>query len=389
MKRRLALHCFCLWATALMATLVASCSGADTSATKTTEGTPLTKHARYLTMKLRADSTLLVELANPWNADRPFGRFVLVDSAKAGDPTVVPDGYRIVRVPVASALVYSSVHTTPLEEIGGADMVTGVADSRYFTSPYIAARLAKGTIADVGNAMAPSLEKIVDLSPQIALISPYENSGHGVLDNTGAIVFDMADYMEPAPLGRAEWLLLLGALSGRLDEATAVYTEICRNYEAIRAAADTVARRPRVLMETPYSGVWYQPGNQSYMARLIHDAGGDVLFDSGNEKGSLQLDIATVFDKGADADVWLIKTDRELTADDLTDITPLAPRIKAFRTDNVWYANTSRTDLYDDLAFHPERVLADYIAIFHGDNTGGRPQTKHFKKITRSRKTAP
>lgn len=344
--------------------LAVSCRGGGHDNDLTACGDTLTRNATLLTLIDAAPGVTVAHIANPWASDEYLERYMLVDTRIADS---VPDlnGYMRIVVPVRSALVYSDVHAAPLYELGAASVVKGVSEVRYFTTPEVVKGVAEGTIVDVGNAMSPNLESIVSLSPQIAIVSPYENSGHGILDKTGIKVIDMADYMEPTPLARAEWILLLGALAGRLEEARNIYEDVVVKYTEASVPKDDDRLRPVVLTEVPYSGVWYQPGGKSYMAALIRDAGGKTLFPDDETTGSLQLDVATVLDRGAEADVWLIKTTEAMSSLDLPDIVPGAELIKAFRNGHVYFFNTSGTQYYNDLAFHPERILEKYKAVLN------------------------
>lgn len=368
---------FCL----ILSSLCSSCNNDGTGSNAAVEGDTLTANATLLTLVEVAEDIIAATVRNPWDSGKVLGRFLLVDRGLPEEKIPCLKNFQVIRVPVESALVFSSVHTAPLEELGASNLIKGVADSRYFTSDYIRSGIEDGSITDVGNSMSPSLEKIVSLSPQIALVSPYENSGHGILDKTGTVTIDMADYMETTPLGRAEWILLLGALTGRLEEAKTQYGKIQEQYKSLKDKVVNSSSRPQVLSEVPYSGVWYQPGGKSYMSCLIRDAGGEPLLNDDESSGSVQLDIANAFELGEKAEVWLIKSVGDMTGEDILSLTPLASGIKAFKDGNVWIADTSASTLYDDLAFHPEKILKDFVIIFHPEMAENENPTTYFKKL--------
>ncbi len=343
-------------------------------------GDTLTTQAELLTMVDHGNGIIGVTVTNPWDKSQVLSRYLLVDTTVTqGDVTKV-EGYTTVLVPVNSAIVYSSVHTSAFEELDATDAVTGVADATYFRSPEIRRRLADGRIADIGNSMSPSLEKIIELSPEVAIVSPYENSGQGILDKTGITIINMADYMESTPTARAEWILFVGALTGNLKQAQKMYTETVSRYNMYKGNAALFDYKPLVITELPYSGVWYQPGGASYMATLIRDAGGRPLLADDTNAGSVQLDIANVYNLGGQADVWLIKSDRPLSLADISSVSPLMSKIKAFSDGEVFVANTSEVNLYDDLAFHPDRVLGDYIYALHGLKVTQTDEPEYFRK---------
>ena len=84
--------------------------------------------AKLLSMKRTAGYTL-VTVGDPWKGG-VLHRYVLVPRDSVLPPDL-PDG-TLVRTPVSRALVYSSVHTSLLDELGAIGAVRGVVDSQYF-----------------------------------------------------------------------------------------------------------------------------------------------------------------------------------------------------------------------------------------------------------------
>lgn len=348
---------------ALIAIILTSCGGGGVSLPE--GGDTLTHHATLLTLIDHGDGIMSARIRDPWNAGGTLATYILVDKNVPEDKVPYVEGAVTVRVPVEKAVVYSSVHCDALMELGMGKVIGGVADARYFRQPLVRDGVKSGRIKDVGSNMSPMLDVIMDMDPDVILLSPYQNSGHGALDKSGIAIIEMADYMEPSPKARAEWIKLLGAMTGRMDKSNAIFEQVCQQYDSLSTMASNTNNAPKVLCEMPYNGVWYQPGGGSYIAQMIRDAGGVPLYDKDTTAGSLQLDIASVYDAGADADVWLIKSDDETSMWQIASTLPLARDIKAYRQGNVWHANTMLVPYYDHLAFHPERILRDMVVIFN------------------------
>lgn len=326
-------------------------------------GDTLTHRAGLLTMVDYGDY-VVASVGNPWTADSTaeLQRYVLVAKDYSGP---LPQGAVRVNVPLERSVVYSGVHGGTVEELNGIGQIAAVADGQYFSSDAIRHGIADGTIADVGNSAAPSVERMVSMSPDAILLSPYQNQEIGAVARLGVPVVQCVDYMEQTPLGRAEWIKLLGVLYGKRREADSIYNKVCADYDSLCRMANAVADHPKVLTEMPMGGAWTVPGGRSYMARMIADAGGVYPWGGTDEAGSLKLDVSNVFDKAADADVWVVRVYGPLTRGDLEGTHPLLKRFKALSTGRVWVCDSSRSPLYDEFPFHPERLLSDYIAIFH------------------------
>lgn len=349
----------------LMIAVLASCNGRGASGHDISSGDTLTSRSELLTIVDCGDYTAVM-INDPWNEGRLLASYALVDRNTTAKATV-PEGFQTVKVPLERSIIYSSTNMSAIGELGRLDEVCAVADGNYYNSTDTVAKLiAAGRLTDIGNSMSPKLETLVELSPDAILTSPYENAGHGVLDALKVPIIECADYMEKTPIGRAEWLLLLGELYGERDKARELYSQVAERYESLRdSIAATVTERPRVLTELLTSGVWYVPGGQSYMANMLRDAGADYPWSDNASAGSLQLDAAAVIDKASNADIWIMRNFGDVTLGSLAEMSPLYTNIKAYQNGNIYNCDLSESVIFNDIAFHPERILADMAAMFH------------------------
>ena len=86
-----------------------------------------------------------------------------------------------------------------------------------------------------------------------------------------------------------------------------------------------------------------------------------------SNSGSVPLAFETVFDRGGNADIWLIKYNQpqDKTYSELErEYAPYA-RFKAFQDRKVYGCNTNHVTFYEESPFHPELILKDLIKIFH------------------------
>lgn len=341
---------------------VVSCSHANGGGAAR-EGDTLTAESQLLSLVDYGDY-LIADVRNPWVDSLPLlERYVLAGRDFTGD---LPEG-TVVRVPLESSVVYSSVHGGAVNELGAVASIKGVADGQYFMNADIAGRIRDGRIADVGNSMSPSVEMIVDLDPDAILLSPFQNKESGAVTRLGVPVVQLVDYMEPTPLGRAEWIKLLGALYGKRERADSIYAAVLGDYRRLSdSVASVVGEGPVVLTEQPMSsGEWNVPAGGSYMARMLSDAGGWYPWRATEGAGSLKLDAAAVLDKAEMADFWLIRSFGPMTLAGLKESNPLNGHFKAVREGGVYVCDTSVSPLFDEFPFHPERLLRDYAIIFH------------------------
>ncbi len=317
--------------------------------------------ARLLSMD-RTTSYTVVTVGDPWRGG-VLHRYVLVprDSVIPDD---LPDG-TVVRTPIRNALVYSSVHTSLIHELGAIDAVRGVVDKQYFSDPVIAAGLKAGTIADCGNSMNPTVERVIDMQPDAILLSPYQDASYGQIAKMDIPLIECADYLEYDPLGRAEWVKFYGELVGRRAQADSLYEAVVAAYNEMKRKAASAKTHPTVVTEMVISGVWNVPGGRSYMARILADAGGRYLWADDVNTGSLALDFNQVLAVAQDADYWFIKWTNINSLSDLQGANDLNKEMAAFRNKRVYVCDTDKTRFFDRIPFHPEVLLREFAAIMH------------------------
>lgn len=361
--------------------LLASCRGGNARITPGGGGDTLAlDYAENLTI-VRHDGYVTATVRNPWDTTKTLHTYLLVPDSVAL-PDGMPDG-TVVRTPLKNALIYSSVHNSLVSEFGAIGAIGGVCDAQYIHQPALASLIASGRVADCGVGTSPDIERIISLNPDGIMLSPFENSGtYGKVGQLGIPIIECADYMETSPLGRAEWMKFYGMLFGKEREALDMFGSTVCEYEKLRRSVDSVAERPRVLVDRLYGQSWYVPAASSTMGIFIKDAGGENPFDSYDRSGSVGLSGEEVLYKASDADVWIVrysqsadKTLTELSADNA-----IYPQFEALKNKRVYGCNTSRVYFYEEVPFHPQWLLADLIAIFHPDMANGRAN-RYFTEL--------
>ena len=357
--------------------LLVSCSKSGQSAQNDEQSNEITTAS--LLKIAHCDGYTRVDVVNPWVEGKMLQTYILVPR-NAELPSPLPAG-TLVRTPLERTLVYSSVHAGAIKELGKVDAVKGVCDAEYYKMPEIVRGLENGSIINAGSAISPTVEKIVVLSPEAIIVSPYQNAGYGAVASLGIPIIECADYLETAPLGRAEWIKLFGELFGETAIADSIFAEVEQKYEALRLAASKAENKPSVLSESITSGVWFVPGGKSYMAQMFADAGASYPWHGNTEVGSIQLDFSQVLATARDADFWLIKSSTIKNYSDLQKAYELNAEFAAFKNGKVWVCNTTATNLFEEFPFHPDRLLHDFVVIFHPELADSDATTSYYSPL--------
>ena len=361
--------------------LLSACGGKSKSSSviEAEKAIPL-RYAENLSLSATEDYTI-ARLRNPWDTTRILHTYVLVDKKKSL-PADLPEG-TLVRTPLSKAVVYSSVHCGLLNQIGALKSIGGVCDLKYIKLQEVQDGCRTGSIADVGNGMNPDIEKIIDLHPDAIMLSPFENSGgYGRVEKLNIPIIECADYMETSALGRAEWMRFYGLLFGEAQKADSLFAEVEKNYNELKALVAPLSSAPSVISELKNGSAWYVPGGKSTSARIYADAGANYVFANDEHSGSVPLAFEAVFDKGQNADFWLIKYNQAIdkTYKELEQDYAPYTGFRAFKERNIYGCNTGKVDFYEDSPFHPDRLLKDLIKIFHPTLLEGY-ELKYFTKL--------
>lgn len=326
------------------------------------------KYARLISMQDLDDNNTLVTIINPWDSTAILARYVLVEKGHHVT-SELPTGTVTLHVPIDNAVVYSGIHTGLLNELGRLDAVSGVCDTSYISDRATMAAVRSGNIAYCGRNTSPLLEKMILLNPEAVVLSPYENSNESSrISSFGMKVVQAADYLETTPLGRAEWMRFFGRLFGVKDKADSLFKEVENSYLELKGKASKANKKPKVLFDRVYSGVWYVPTSGSVTGTLIEDAGGHNPFSNYNNHGSAGLTAEEVLSTAFDSDFWLIRySEPEVTLKSLVSEKSLYQKFNAYQNGNVFVASTINSTLFDDGAFHPEKILRELIRILHSE----------------------
>ena len=373
-----------------MTALLVSCGGRQTTASQEAGDTVVFKYATQLNIVRHEDYTE-VEVKNPWKEGKILHRYLLVpDSIDPQDISLTsyhsPLTSTIVRTPLRRSVMFTTVHCAMLMSFGCEQSIAGVADLKYIKIPWIHEQVKAGRITDVGEGMSPVVEKIIDQRPDALFLSPFENSGgYGRLEEIGIPIIECAEYMEPSPLARAEWLRFYGMLFGCEQKADSLFAVVDSSYCALRSLF-TVDKQKSVLLDKVTGSVWYVPGGRSTIGQMIQqmiqDAGGNYPWADDDHSGSVSLPFEAVLEKAGEADVWLFRysSDHDITPDELLSEHHGYGQFKAFRSGEIYGCDVERSLFYEESPFRPDWLLGDYIHILHPD-IPNLPPLRYYKKV--------
>ncbi|MBX3000216.1 MAG: ABC transporter substrate-binding protein [Caldilineaceae bacterium] len=316
----------------------------------------------------------LVTVNDPWlGADQSY-QYLLV---QCGTP--VPEDHPdlpVIEIPVDSVIALSTTYLPQLENLGLVDRLVGIDSTLWTTTESVRERIAAGDVVEVGSGSTVNVEAVLDLEPGLIMaysIGMREYDTHPVLEEVGMPVVLNGDFVEQDPLGRTEWIKFMAIFFNQEREAQSQFAQIVEEYNEVAALAASVDARPTVFVSSIYNGTWWMAGSDSYMVRLLADAGADYLWADTGTVGSEPVAFETVLDRAFDADYW-INPDNSFwfTVEDVLASDERYAEFAALQAGNLYNNNAIVNEnggnaFYESGAANPHIILKDLVKIFHPD----------------------
>jgi iron complex transport system substrate-binding protein len=277
----------------------------------------------------------------------------------------------IFEIPLERISLTSMRYGGAADRLGVIERLSMVTGLRSITTPSILQRIREGvTLEDYSTEM--QLDRNVD-----AVMGYYSSRGESLamLKNRelGLNRIGMAEHLEPTPLAKSEWIKFFALFFNREKIANEKFDEIERSYNETKTKVQEklarVSYRPKVLVNYRSGGVWQVYGGLNAFAQLIEDAGGDYLFKDLPYRHSLyEMPFEAVYDRGADADVWVVGPDLSSQfADGKPRFDERLKKLRASQNFFVSYNPTKerRNPWWDQALINPHVELLDYVKALH------------------------
>lgn len=292
------------------------------------------------------------------------------------------DEAQVIRIPVRKMICMSTTHIAMMRALGADSLIAGISGSSLIYDSLMLNRIRRGLIRDVGYEGNLNKELVVSLAPDLLMaygIAGPSSGSTARLTETGVKVLYNADYLEEHPLARCEWIRLFGLLTGKEEAADSIFNSVSAAYDELaEEVRDKVTGRPGVLLGAPWEDVWYVSPSNSYIGRLIEDAGGHYIFADMTGPNSVPLSVESVYRRATDADIWI----NPGTAGSLAEIMAADPRLASlppFREGSVWNNRRRMTeaggnDYWESAVVRPDLLLRDMVSIIHPELVPGHVQ---------------
>ena len=323
-------------------------------------------------------------LSDPENVHKEIARYRLIKpESKSG---IIPiSGCTDIVVPIRGLAASSTTHAGFLSALGAGAQLMGCNNPERLYDTVLISRFNKGEVVRTGRDLGYNLEFLIASKPNIVLQSGIDGQfkPDPRLTSVGIPVMFVLEWMEPTPLGRAEWIKVFGMLTGKSRMADSLFDVIKNNYLYCAKLGREAPEKVKVLTGNVFKGTWYMPGGENYMTRFFEDAGMDYLYKSSNQSSSLALSFESVVYQLSDAPVWI-----SVNVDSLSQLLAAESRysvFKALKNHRVFSIfnrvnSLGGNDFWEGAVVRPDRVLADLLAIAHPELAAGH-RWNYFKPL--------
>lgn len=317
------------------------------------------------------------------SAASPNGGSAVYVLVQCGTPAPKLDGdltgATVVNVPITNAAVLSPAAATgptvavpAFDVAGAADKVVALGDPRRYATPSIVERVKAGHVKTVGVDNATDVGLLVGLKPSVVIADTPTATRPAPLNDqlraAGLTVVTDASSTETTPLGRAEWVKLVGTLTNSEKAVEGSFGKVRADYNALSARALAAGAKTVVISGAVSDGSWRMPGGRTVAAQLLRDAGGSYPWATDPSSGVLSLDADVVLDKAFEASAWIDVGDAWKTLAEAKRADERYATLLAYNVGNVW-ANDKRlsasgaNDVNETAAVRPDLLLADLVSV--------------------------
>lgn len=308
-------------------------------------------------------------------AERGGGRDVVV-MVPCGSPEPPLTGgledAHVVQVPVRSLAANEDLTLTRARVLGLTDAIVAMGSGGVY-APSLRSRWETGDAAEIGASFhgPPRFEVLLEIQPDITFLSTASLAEAEPLRRArelGLAAVPSISWVEPTPLGQAEWLVQVAAFFDAEEEARRRFAEIEARYQELADGAAGQESRPVVLWIDPTGAAdrWTTPAT-NWKRGAVLDAGGRTPFGGFDGEPTGVVSSEEILAWGDSIDFVLT----ESIALDEPGSGGALESLRAFRTGHVYSVHRrarpehNAYDWYESAVVEVDRVLEDLVALLH------------------------
>jgi len=276
-----------------------------------------------------------------------------------------------IQIPIKRVAALSTTDIAMINELGFTESIIASCDIFRMSNEYLRNKYTEGKLFDLGSSMNENQEKVLEIHPDLLIKSAFGIEfleKDRLIFNSNIPILYINNWQETSPLGRAEWIKLIGMMYGQEQKSDSVFAVIEKKYKDLQTKVANIKQKPIVLAGDMIKDVWYLPGGNSYVAGFIADAGGNYVNSKNTSTGSVPLSFEKILELSSQVTVW-IGTDADsykamYKTNKMYELLPVCQKKNCFNN-NKRKNKFGGNDYWETGSARPDYLLADLIKIFH------------------------
>ncbi len=257
---------------------------------------------------------------------------------------------------------FSATHLGMLSVLKEQNSIVAVADEKLVYDSKILNQIKSGKTISIGAEEQLSIERILLCKTNYLIYSAFSGEFKQAerLKKMGVKCIPNFDWRETHPLGRAEWILLFGYLTGKQERAKEIFKEIFREYRSIQKKVKATSSQ-KVISGNFINDYWYAPAGTSFQAQMFKDAGINYIYQNSEGTGSLELSKEKIVSSTSDVQIWL--NPGFATKKDILQANPKSKYLPFFSKAKIYCTANNLNKFWELGSIQPHLILKDYYYI--------------------------
>lgn len=352
--------------------VVSACTQKEAQVVQLSKSKNICKYSKWLQI-YEGEKSIEIKIIHPDHPERIYSFSCIKRASKN-----VSKNKDCILVPCQNIAALSATHIGMLSVLDAENTICAVSDSKLVYNPSVKEGLQSGTILSLGDSQEISMEALITSGAKTIVHSAFSGDfpHREQLKKMGLTCIPNFDWREEDPLGKAEWLLLFGYLTGKEEQAKNIISEIARSYNQTLKKVKNQSK-DKVIFGNFIRDYWYAPAGESYNSQLIQDAGMNYIYCKTKGTGSITIPMEKILMDTKDVKYWINPGFSSKT--EIIKSNPKVKNLKCFNNGKIYCYSHDVNKFWELSAVQPHLVLADLYSII----TVNSPKNLHFYKELR------
>ncbi|MCI5057822.1 MAG: ABC transporter substrate-binding protein [Flavobacteriales bacterium] len=273
--------------------------------------------------------------------------------------------YQIKSKPPSRVVSLTHTAVSMIKALDQLDCVKGITDANYIKDNSTQLKINSKEIIEIGKNGTIDFESILMLDPQLIIVNSFTPMDQiRKIKELGIEYLFFDEHLESHPLGKLDWLELLGKVFNRERMATLMKDSLKKEY--MQLLAKPTKNRPVVFAGQYYNGTWFVPSSNSEFASFVTDANAEYFLSEEQATKSIKLSKEEVLMASDSIDIWrvLVHSNDPITLESISSMNNEYALLKN-KIKRIIYCNTSNTSIFEKGILEPHIILKDLNCAFH------------------------